>query len=410
MNPLALTSAFLAVITLILGIYILYLDPKKLIHRLFFLMMLLYAYWEFILIGMYSIENKETFIFWYKMTTISFVFVPMTLHIVMLIAKVSRKIMVPVLLAIYSTYLYFLYQNINLNLIYRDFVKVNGDWIFIRTDFGFITFFYMTTFGIIFIIAMFLIINWYRKTNFLREKKQTVVLLVSLALLFTFTFIDYVIFHYTNRDLGIFAHYICIWPIGIGISIIKYRFLSLSPGLYSHDAFENIEESVLVLDYNKKIVFANSNARKLIPDDARESDLGKFILEYDKIISKIDTLLNSTINNFVENAVGVHIDKSRLGIRAKFSVIKDKYNDRIGVLIICQELKGLGEFTAEYKVTGREMDVIRYAATGLSNREIGEKFNISERTIESHMVNIYNKLNIKNRVELLHVLKKYDLA
>jgi DNA-binding CsgD family transcriptional regulator len=268
----------------------------------------------------------------------------------------------------------------------------------------------MTTFGLIFIFTMILIINWYRKTNFLREKKQTLVLLLSLVLLFTFTFIDYVIFHYTNRDLGIFVHYVCIWPIGIGISIIKYRFLSFSPGLYSHDVFNNIEESVLVLDYNKKIVFANPNARKLIPDGSREPDLKKYIFEYDKIIAEIDELFKGVKNNFIENIASVNDQNLKIIIRAKFSVIKDMYNDRIGVLVICQELKGMREFTAENKVTGRELDVIRYVTTGLSNREIAEKFNISERTIESHMVNIYNKLNIKNKVELINVLKKYDIA
>jgi DNA-binding CsgD family transcriptional regulator len=410
MNPFALISAFLALLSLILGIYILYLDPKKLIHRLFFLMMILYAYWEFILIGLHSTENKDTFIFWYKMTSISFVFVPITLNIIMLIVRLRRKIMIPVLSVFYSMYLFFLYQNINLNLIYKDFVKVGGNWILIRTDPQFITVFYMTTFGLILIITMILIINWYRKTNFLREKKQTLVLLLSLALLVTFTFIDYVIFYFTNRDLGIFAHYICIWPIGIGISIIKYRFLSFSPGLFSHEVFENIEESVLVLDCNKKIIFANSSARKLFPDDARESDLRKSIFEYDKIIAKIDELFKGVMNNIVENMVSVNDADSKIVIRAKFSIIKDKYNDRIGVLVLCQELKGMGEFTAEYKVTGRELDVIRYVTTGLPNREIADIFNISERTIESHMVNIYNKLNIKNKVELINVLKKYDLA
>lgn len=31
-------------------------------------------------------------------------------------------------------------------------------------------------------------------------------------------------------------------------------------------------------------------------------------------------------------------------------------------------------------------------------------------SIESHMVNIYNKLHIKNKVELLNVFQKYGLA
>ena len=69
MNPLALISAFLATLTLTLSIYILYLDPKNRVHRLFFAMMILYAYWEFIFIGMQSTEDKGTFTFLYRIST-----------------------------------------------------------------------------------------------------------------------------------------------------------------------------------------------------------------------------------------------------------------------------------------------------------------------------------------------------
>ncbi len=410
MNPIALISAFLAILALILGIYILYLDPKKLIHRLFFLMLILNVYGSLFFIGMLSTENKEAFIFCYKMTSISSMFVPITLHIIMLIVQLNKKILIPVISIFYSAYVFFLYQNINLNLIYKDFVKVDGNWIFIRTDPGFNTVFFITTFGLIFIITMILIINWYRKTNFLREKKQAFVLVLSLVLLFTFTFIDYGIFFFTNKDLGIFAIYICIWPIGIGISIIKYRFLSLSPGLYSHDAFENIEESVIVLDHGKEILFANSSARNVLFGDAGKPDLEKIVIGHEEITSIADSILKGAMNNCVENMTGKNDGRSKPAFQVKFSVIKDRYDDRVGVLIIAQQLKGMKDFTDEYRLTGRELDVIRYAATGLSNREIAEKFGISERTIESHMVNIYNKIHVKNRVELINIYKKYGLA
>ncbi|MFH0975109.1 MAG: LuxR C-terminal-related transcriptional regulator [Spirochaetota bacterium] len=407
MNLLELISAFFGILALLLGIYILYLDPKKLIHRLFFLMMMLLACWHFINVGEIYFRDKETFVFWYKMGCIALVFVPMTLHIVMLIVKLSRKIMVPLLAVFYSSHVFFLYQNFNLNLMYNDFVRIDGYWNYIRIEAGFIPVVYMATYALIFIITMILLINWHRKTNFLREKKQSFVLLFSLVLIFIFTFVDYVVFRFfTNRDLGIFAHYIFIWPAGIGISIIRYRFLSVSPGLYSHDIFENIDESVLVLDHNKDVVFANSGAKKAIFGNAAEY---KFIQGFGSVAEVADELLKGPVNSCAENIVGVYKDKTKSAFLVKFSVIKDKYNDRTGVLIIAQQLKGIKEFTAEYNITDRELDVIKHAANGLSSREIAEKLNISERTIESHLVNIYNKLEIKKRVELINIFKRYIL-
>ncbi len=47
----------------------------------------------------------------------------------------------------------------------------------------------------------------------------------------------------------------------------------------------------------------------------------------------------------------------------------------------------------------RELEVLRLAARGLSNREIAEKLVLSPRTIQSHMANIFSKLQVGSRTE-----------
>lgn len=48
----------------------------------------------------------------------------------------------------------------------------------------------------------------------------------------------------------------------------------------------------------------------------------------------------------------------------------------------------------------READVARLVADGLSNKEIGTRRFISERTVESHVRNILNKLGFNSRVQI----------
>lgn len=50
-------------------------------------------------------------------------------------------------------------------------------------------------------------------------------------------------------------------------------------------------------------------------------------------------------------------------------------------------------------LTPRELDVLRLAARGLTNRAIGYKLGISHRTVQGHLQSIYGKLGVSSRTE-----------
>jgi DNA-binding CsgD family transcriptional regulator len=60
-----------------------------------------------------------------------------------------------------------------------------------------------------------------------------------------------------------------------------------------------------------------------------------------------------------------------------------------------------GPAEARSGLTRREREVFDLALAGESARDIAERLFISERTAESHLANIYRKLNVRSRVELL---------
>jgi len=54
--------------------------------------------------------------------------------------------------------------------------------------------------------------------------------------------------------------------------------------------------------------------------------------------------------------------------------------------------------TAE-ELTNRELEILRLAARGYTNKAIGQEMGISDRTVQGHLANIYAKLNVASRTE-----------
>lgn len=73
--------------------------------------------------------------------------------------------------------------------------------------------------------------------------------------------------------------------------------------------------------------------------------------------------------------------------------------------------KGAGEYPAHgakktdepkpSRITKTESRIIRLIAAGESNKDIAEKLSVSEKTVKAHITNIFEKLDLQNRYQLM---------
>jgi DNA-binding CsgD family transcriptional regulator len=72
----------------------------------------------------------------------------------------------------------------------------------------------------------------------------------------------------------------------------------------------------------------------------------------------------------------------------------------MGMITICPNCSH--EFTIKRNIiTDRELEVVKLLAVGYSNKEIAEILYLSVRTVKNHVGNVFRKVDIETRVELI---------
>lgn len=64
-------------------------------------------------------------------------------------------------------------------------------------------------------------------------------------------------------------------------------------------------------------------------------------------------------------------------------------------------IKRMRKHRAPHNLTRRELDVIRTLMLGCSNKEIARRLVISERTVQTHLSNIFAKMQVTSRTEVV---------
>jgi DNA-binding NarL/FixJ family response regulator len=64
----------------------------------------------------------------------------------------------------------------------------------------------------------------------------------------------------------------------------------------------------------------------------------------------------------------------------------------------------------DFGLTQRELEIVGRVANGASNKEVGQKFSISERTVKHHLTNVFDKLGVSSRLELAVFAREHRLV
>jgi len=142
-------------------------------------------------------------------------------------------------------------------------------------------------------------------------------------------------------------------------------------------------------------VEATRQIRQLYPDVA------VLVLSAFSDIRYIVDLLEAGARGYLlKSSAGKELVKAIRAVRAGESVLDPEVTHKL-----VQRLASLSrtpeEREAGAQLTARELEILKWAARGLSNKEISEKLFISLRTVKAHLTNIFNKLSCGSRTDAI---------
>ncbi len=101
-----------------------------------------------------------------------------------------------------------------------------------------------------------------------------------------------------------------------------------------------------------------------------------------------------------ESATELLMESIRVVMSGQYWVGRESVSDLVTTLRELMPRGGEEPSTRRYGLTPREMEVISAIVAGYTNKDIAQKFAISEQTVKHHLTNIFDKVGVSNRLEL----------
>lgn len=172
----------------------------------------------------------------------------------------------------------------------------------------------------------------------------------------------------------------------------------------------------IIIDMNNRLVYFNEEALEMVPElqtvskGRKRQNIPKEIYNLCKELKESRRIRSSDQSVNVTHKLLKSKSLYPISMRAFFmGGMGDKNPTHIMVLlekIIQKHEINLEKVQKEFKISKRELEVVRLICEGLANKDISEKLFISEYTVKDHIKNILRKMGVTSRSQIISSLKE----
>lgn len=166
---------------------------------------------------------------------------------------------------------------------------------------------------------------------------------------------------------------------------------------------------VLIFDRDDRLLFVNREAVEMVPSLAEPAgELPAATPRFPEEIGSVCRILKGSAEDGTEPVWPVIATPAGIDctLKASFLGVPGKEVSPSHIMVLMERIveRREGEFAGtqrEYNLSNREFEVLKLLCRGLSNREIAERFYISEYTVKDHVKRIMRKTGLGSRGKII---------
>ncbi len=162
-------------------------------------------------------------------------------------------------------------------------------------------------------------------------------------------------------------------------------------GQQAYDLIAALEPDVVLLDCHMPGI-PGLQATQMIKADFPKTKI--IVLSATAEIDRVRTVLKAGANGYLlKTATTPELRQAIMTVLSGTTVITPS------IALSPENPDPSAQVVNSFGLTKREIQILELAARGVTNKNIGENLNLSNRTIEVHMHNIFMKLDVSSRTE-----------
>ena len=191
-----------------------------------------------------------------------------------------------------------------------------------------------------------------------------------------------------------------------------------------HALFRQGLKSLLLLETDTEVVAEIESADDIEPVVSRtdpdvlllDLQMDRWMMDDIPQLSRLTNVIVLTASESAENGVKAlrlgakGVVQKRFAIETLMMAVRSVADGLVWMPPTVQTEFARQESSSGKELTPRESEIVRYVASGLRNIEVAERLSITESTVKTHLNNIFQKLGLRDRLELTHYAIKTGMV